>query len=119
MSSLNLTNEKITELLNLVEQKYPGWQGFSDPRFEQDEIEYKQKAVSIAKDLLSKEKLENFLKHENYAGFKDTLWKVAQGGKNLLFLSVPKQGDLSILEVDYIDKVQFMQEFINLIYWRG
>ncbi len=60
MSILNLTNEKITELLNLVEQKYPGWKGFSDPRFEKDEIEYKQKAVSIAKDLLSKEKLEDF-----------------------------------------------------------
>ncbi len=59
------------------------------------------------------------MKQENYAEFKETLWKVAQGGKNLLFLSVPKQGDLSILEVDYIDKDRFMQEFINLLYGEG
>ena len=46
-----ITQTKIDELLELVEKKFPKWSGVSDPRFEEEEVHYKQAIVEKAKDL--------------------------------------------------------------------
>jgi len=119
MNITTLTTDKITSLLESVNQAFPNWQGFSDPRFEEAEVIYKQKAVQKAQALLKEADLLDLIVQGKFDEFVDRLNKVAQSSKNLLYLATPKQGDLSVLFQDNLDKPAFCQAFVELIYGSG
>ena len=116
MDMAKLKPDQIATLLNAVNQKFPGWQGFADTRFMQDEVAYKQKAVEKAKSLLGESDLRQLIAQSKYDEFLSRLSKVGQSGGNLLWLAVPKDGDLSILHQENLDKPAFCQAFVDLIY---
>ena len=116
MNNLSLTTDQVKNLVDLVQQKFPGWKGFSDPEFEKEEVDYKQVAVQKAKELLNENDLNNLVQQEKYEEFKDRLIKVAQSAKNLLYLAAPSSGDLSVLFSNNLKAPSFYDEFINLIY---
>ena len=113
---VNLNSDLLNKLLSLVKITYPDWQGFSDSRFVKDEVTYKQKAVQKAGELLNQADLVELINQQNYAEFIGRLEKVAQAGKNLLFLSIPKDGDINILYKENLDKGAFCKAFLDLIF---
>jgi len=42
MADIKLTQELVERLIELVNRRYPNWQGFSDQRFIDDELTYKK-----------------------------------------------------------------------------
>ena len=48
-----LLPEQIKNMLEAVNLIFPNWQGFSDPRFEKEEVTYKQQASQKVKILLN------------------------------------------------------------------
>ena len=119
MATTTLNPGQINKLIEFVNEIFPNWQGFSDPRFEEEEVTFKQKAIQKAKELLKKEDLLDLIRQEKFDEFIDRLGKVAQSGKNLLYLATPKKGDIGILYQDNLDKLVFSKAFVDLIYGSG
>ena len=58
---------KATErLLELVEKRYPNWEGYRDPRFVEHEITYKQDAARKVQELLAEDTLRELARNEKY-----------------------------------------------------
>jgi len=47
-------NQIIEQMLEVVNNKFPDWSGFDDPRFIKEETGYKRQASEKAKELLGK-----------------------------------------------------------------
>jgi len=56
-----VTPENIDSILSLLKSTYPSWEGFRDPAFEKEEIDYKKRSMDKAQELLGKEKFNAFL----------------------------------------------------------
>jgi 5-methylcytosine-specific restriction protein B len=112
---MDVTREKIAELLKLVGQRYPGWTGFSDERFVKDETGFKRAAAEKAQELLSKDELSSLVKEQNWDEFIGRIKKVASA-TNLLFLGVPMQGDMAIVHAPGLDKTSFCTAVFDLLH---
>jgi hypothetical protein len=55
---------KVNDLIALVNKTYPDWAGMKDPRFLDEEINYKRKAVALARGQLKKGSLQQLLDSE-------------------------------------------------------
>lgn len=112
-----LTAEQVSRVLRLLRQRYPDWSGFSDPRFEEEEIGYKQAAIEKARELLGEERLRSLIEH---AEFDEILRRIEQVGRatNLLFMGVPRHGDLGIL-YHPLDKGGFCAAVLELLHGEG
>ncbi len=77
---------------------------------------YKQKAVEKAKALLKSQDLLDCIVRGEFDDFLDRIRRVAQSGKNLLYLASPKSSDLSILFHEGLDRQAFCQAFVDLIH---
>ncbi|MBM3861134.1 MAG: AAA family ATPase [Verrucomicrobia bacterium] len=115
---MTISPTKIEEILTLVRQKYPEWSGFADPRFEQDEVAYKQATIAKAKTLLSREELERLIAEERFDEFIKRLEQIGRNN-NLLYQSVPLSGDLSVLYQPNLDKPAFCRAIVDLLYGDG
>ena len=113
-----ISRQSTERLLDLVRKQYPNWKGFSDERFVDDEIEYKRTASKKALELLSAEELRRLIVEENYDEVTGRIREVAQA-TNLLFMSVPRQGDLSVLHSDGLNKAAFCEAFLDLLWGSG
>lgn len=56
-----LTSSQIDQIKKLVEQKFPDWTGFSDPRFIREEVDYKKGAIQKARELLNESTLRDLI----------------------------------------------------------
>ena len=65
MNNVDLTADQIQYLVDLVNQKFPGWKGFADPEFEKEEVTYKQVAVQKAKELLNETDLKYLISRKS------------------------------------------------------
>ena len=113
-----LTSDRIAHLIQLVKQRFPGWSGFEDSRFEADEINYKQATVSKAADVLARPALEGLIERENYEEFINRVDKIGKDN-NLLFRGVPMKGDLNVLYQESLPKAEFCRAFFDLIHGEG
>jgi hypothetical protein len=116
MADIQLTQPLIEKLVNLVNIKYPNWQGFSDPRYIEDELSYKESAVESAQLWLKKDELQELLSNQQFDDFQERIEKVAYSGKNLLYLAVPTAGDLKVLYDEALDPESFFKAFYDLMY---
>lgn len=115
MTTATLNPEQINKLIEFVNEVFPDWQGFSDPRFEKAEVAYKQKAFQKAKTLLKESDLSDLIVQGNFDEFIDRLTKMGRS-TNLLYQAVPMQGDLNVLFQENLDKPAFCRAFMDLIY---
>jgi 5-methylcytosine-specific restriction protein B len=112
---------KVKNILRILRSKYPDWNGFDHPDFAKDEIDYKQKTIQKAQDVLAEPELQELLDRGNADEF---LKRVQQIGRdnNLLFLRSPV-GDLNILlELSRRDetlRIEFCRAFFDLLYGAG
>lgn len=113
-----IRNEKSRKLYDLILKAYPGWTGFTDPRFVKDEIGYKQKTIQKAKELLSESELRRLIENQDQAEFINRL-EIIGRDNNLLYLRIPKASDLSILSDPNLDRPEFCRMFFDLLYGSG
>jgi len=113
-----LDKEKTNELISLVHKRIPNWTSFSDPRFEKDEVDYKQATVSRVRGLLSREELKKLIEEGKFDEFLNRLLTIGKDN-NLLWDNVPLEGDLSIIRTPGLDEQGFCNEVFNLLYGFG
>lgn len=118
MSSNENLNKVREKLLSLMEIKFPRWKGFRDERFVEEEIDYKHKAVKKAKDLISKSNLKYRIESRDYTELIELVKKVGLS-TNLLWNRVPRDGDLSVLNVKNLDEESYSKAIFELIYGKG
>jgi hypothetical protein len=83
-------------LVELVEKRYPGWRGYQDPRFIEQETAYKRKASAEAKESLSQTSLDALIEKQAYKEIMERVKQVTRS-TNLLYLAAPSTGDAAIL----------------------
>jgi len=110
--------EATAPLLDRVRVTYPGWQSFADERFVNDETNYKMAASAQAQDLLGADALRELIEQEDYAEVVRRVEQVAQS-TNLLWLQMPREGDLSILYRQDFDPVSFSGALYDLLHGDG
>lgn len=115
---MNLSQQKIEEIVALVRRRFPDWAGFSDPDFEADEIDYKQATIAKARDLLSEVELQRLISEGRFDEFIERLDTIGKDN-NLLWRRVPMSGDLGILYQPTLDKPTFCQAVFDLLYGPG
>ncbi|MGO8684205.1 MAG: McrB family protein [Thermoleophilia bacterium] len=89
----------VDRLVTLVRQRFPDWHGFDNEAFRREERNYKVEVVEKAvgtDGLLRASVLREDLDGHAFTSFIDRFEKIGQAA-NLLFLDVPKTGDLSLL----------------------
>jgi GTPase subunit of restriction endonuclease len=117
---MKIDKQKIPELVSLVRRYFPDWNGFSDQRFVENEIEYKQAIIADAQDILSKSKLQRLIDEGDFDEFVARLDKIGKHPKNnLLYRSVPSTGDLSILYQPELDEPSFCRAVFDLLCGAG
>ncbi|MCK4504646.1 MAG: hypothetical protein KAW14_03445, partial [Candidatus Aegiribacteria sp.] len=102
-------------LVKKIRQRFPGWSSFRDPSFEKDEITYKWETIEKAKTLLNEETLRELLVQQDYDELEKRFDTIGRDN-NLLYRSVPMQGDLGILYQENLDKQSFYTSLIELLY---
>lgn len=105
------------ELVALVRQQYPEWDGFDYPSFVDDEIDYKQAAASKARALLGRNAFAQLLEQEAWDEIFGRIETVAQA-TNLLFTRIPREGDLALLYSDQLDRAEMARRLYELLHTR-
>jgi 5-methylcytosine-specific restriction enzyme B len=111
-SSLDVTAQ---DIIHRLYRWFPGWSGFSDEKFNKNEIRYKQRTVEKARSLLEENALRELLGRGDYEEFLARVERIGQDN-NLLFRGVPASGDLGILYQPTLEKASFCATFFKLLY---
>lgn len=115
---MNIEPLRIKELLALLNRRFPGWTGFKDPRFVEEEIGYKQKTIAKARALLSSDELKSLLAKDEFDEFVSRL-KTIGGDTNLLYLAAPMSGDLAVLHQSEANKPELCRAVFDLLHGPG
>jgi len=115
---MKISQAKLQELIKIMEMHYQGWDGFSDSKFIDDEIEYKWATISKAKERLNEQILRSLIDEGKYDEIVDRMDKLGKDN-NLLYLRIPKAGDLNILSHHDLDKAGFSRAILDLLYGPG
>jgi len=118
------SDKKIQSTTKLLEsnirKKFPGFEGFDDSRFIEEEISYKQRIIRDAQEKLSKENLRQLLDLKNYEQFFEEVRQVGNHkDNNLLYRGTPRTGDLALLNDETLDYKSFAIAFFELIHGEG
>ncbi len=105
-------------LLDRVHAVFPGWTGFSDPRFVKEERAYKEAAAGLAASLLGREPMRELIAEQRYDEIVARIEKVARA-TNLLWLHVPRDGDLAVLYTAELDLPSFADALLDLLHGEG
>ena len=115
---MTIQQNAVDRLLFLVGTRYPDWSGFDDPRYLEEEVEYKEASIQLANELLAEEEIQHLIAAEN---FEEIIARLDTVGKenNLLWRNVPTAGDLNILYEENLDQESFSQAILDLLYGDG
>ncbi len=113
-----VSSEAVERILGLIRQVFPDWAGFSDKRFEKEEVDYKQEAVRLAGELLSETELRRLVDEGRAEEVVDRLDRVGKHN-NLLYRARPRQGDLGILYHEELNKPEFARAVLDLLHGDG
>lgn len=105
----------ITDLLTLVRERYPDWDGFAHEPFVADEITYKRDTAVKARQLLNRRALEEILTTAAYDDLIERIEKIGRDN-NLLWTAQPRQGDLAILYAPQLNKWDFGEQIRALLH---
>tara|TARA_R100001143_G_C3361001_1_gene135699 strand:- start:3346 stop:6333 length:2988 start_codon:yes stop_codon:yes gene_type:complete len=104
-------------LLNSINEKFPDFEGFSDSRFLDSEITYKQRIIKDAQEKLSKKNLKQLLNEQKYEEFYNEVHRIGRHkDNNLLYRGTPSTGDLALLNNTSLDYKSFTMAFFELLY---
>ena len=110
-----MSNVDVSDVREMIIRFYPEWAGFRDPRFVSDEIDYKQATVRKVKEQIAQPVLEAMITSGKLDEAIEIIKKLGWDN-NLLWRSVPLEGDLNVLHRRNLDKVAFLEAFRDLLY---
>ena len=110
-----LPDWKLAELIRLVQQRYPDWQGFNHSQFNADEIEYKQASIGKAQKLIHQKALDQLLAEQAYDQIIERLNQLGKDN-NLLWRLVPSSGDTAVFYHSNLHAPSFCTQIRNLLY---
>lgn len=113
-----VSGDVAVKILSLVRAAYPDWEGIEDPRFVKDEITYKRKACSEARESLGPEEFRSLMDAKDYEEIRSRLQKLANS-TNLLNLRYASTSDIKILTWDALDFSSFVPILFDLLYGDG
>ena len=102
---------------DILEAGFPGLKGFAEPRFRAAETDYKRAASEKAQTWFSRSALETLIRDEPEALTKRV--RDLAGETNLLFLAVPKRGDLALLYADGLNVTELVEQLLELLHGPG
>ena len=102
---------------DILEAGFPGLRGFAEPRFRAAETDYKRAASEKAQTWFSRSALETLIRDEPEALTKRV--SDLAGKTNLLYLSVPKQGDLELLYANGLNVRELAKQLLELLHGLG
>jgi MoxR-like ATPase len=91
-----MNDASVQTLLRLITAKHPKWQGFDDAGFVRDELAPTRAAVAKAQQWLSPQTLTELQRADQHDEILARFRRLASE-TNLLYLAVPKAGDLGLL----------------------
>ncbi len=110
-----LTDHKLNDLIGLIRQRYPAWDGFSYPAFVADEITPKQKTIAKAVTQFDQKTIERLISQGEFPTIIESLNKLANDN-NLLWRRAPSQGDTAVLLHPNLDPPVFCTQIRNLLF---
>jgi MoxR-like ATPase len=105
----------VTDLLTLVRERYPAWDGFAHEPFVADELTYKRTTAVKARQLLGRRAMEEILSTAVYDTLIERLEQVGRDN-NLLWTAQPSRGDLAILYTPHLNKWDFAEQMRALLH---
>ncbi len=105
-------------LLDRVLAYYPDWSGFSDPRYLEEERDYKVRASELAISLLGKGPLQELIDQGRTAELVGRIEQVTHA-TNLLWTNVPRAGDLAVLYHQGLYLPSFAEALFDLLHGEG
>jgi hypothetical protein len=112
---VRLQRKQIEGLVALVRRRYPGWEGFSDPRFVRAESEGIRRGSARAKKLLGFAALRTLLEQGDYREIIERMERIGRGSP-LMYTGTTEEGDLNILHHPLLEVRAFCEEFLELIH---
>ena len=116
---MNLKPGAAGELVDLVRQKFPGWEGVADPAFIDYEIAYKRNAAAKVQELLAKQDLQDLLDSGQYEEIIGRFDQAGKAGVNLLYTATPSTGDLQLLYQDNVEGSVLAPALFDFIHGEG
>ncbi|MCB9433652.1 MAG: AAA family ATPase [Ardenticatenaceae bacterium] len=110
-----LTKHQIHDLIDLVRRRFPDWDGFAHPPFVDDEVAYKQTAVSQAQELINQPVLDDLLAKSDTDTILARLTTLCNQ-TNLLWQRIPSTSDSAVLRHPSLNAAEFCAQFRNLLY---
>lgn len=110
-----ITQWHVDGLIDLVRTQYPDWEDFQHPPFVADEIAYKQKAHEKMVALLGADTFADLLEAGDYGEIIGRIEQIARA-TNLLYISQPRRGDLSVLYRPTLEKAEFCRELDTFLH---
>ncbi|MFH5884693.1 AAA family ATPase [Halalkalibaculum sp. DA3122] len=108
-------------LLSSIGEVFPNFKGFTDPRFIEEEITYKQRIIRDAQEQLSSENMRELWQQQK--DFKEIYDRILGIGRhkdnNLLYKGTPRTGDLAILHDPNLDVESFADAILHLVTHHG
>lgn len=114
---MSLDPSILQHIRDTLEAGFPGLETFSDPRFRSKETNYKREASAKAKSWFSRTALEALIADE-----PETLAQRIRdlaNATNLLFLGVPRQGDLALVYSDDVEPEELGRRILELLHGAG
>ena len=105
----------LTDLLALVRERYPDWDGFAHEPFVADEISYKRDTAVKARQLLGRRAIEEILATAVYDDLIERLEKIGRDN-NLLWTAQPRRGDLALLYAPQLNKWDLAEQIRALLH---
>ena len=102
-------------LLELVRERYPGWDDVSQPAFAEDELVYKHAAATQFAALLNQDEYQTLLNQQQFDVILNRLETVSKA-TNLLWRRLPRRGDTAVLYADGLNKAEFALVVRDLLY---
>ena len=111
---MSLAPQTVQHLRDILEAGFPEFTGFADPRFTNTETDYKREASEKAQTWFSRTALEALIENEPDALIQRI--RDLANETNLLFLGVPRQGDLALIYSDGLDTAELGRRILDLLH---
>lgn len=102
-------------LLELVRERYPGWDDVSQPAFAEDELVYKHAAATQFAALLNQDEYQSLLNQQQFDVILNRLETVSKA-TNLLWRQMPRRGDTAVLYASDLNKAEFTLAIRDLLF---
>jgi len=108
----------VNQIVALIRKRYPDWNSFENPGFKEDEIVYKRAAAGRAAESLQEDQVRKLLEKKRFDEILERIKKLCRS-TNLLYLGVPRTGDLAALHAEGLDKPSFCAAVVDFLYGPG